>query len=220
MAKTYAQKAPFNDWWYWSECLVKRFRSIAEIYRENSEFDRANEAALWSKKLQDNCAPPVEAMRKGLKTDEQKAEAKQLEETAIHNCATMFRELLVNLPFVSGAMQDFLGVKWEDCKWPEGAETEEVDEDTGLAKPKKQRAKTDARITEMFWGPKQRQDEGIRSGKVADGGLPGILFNMLASEKTTSSRQPTDYGKMMTASVSQQRVNTNYMGNKFSPGKI
>ncbi len=42
MAKTYAQKAPFNDWWYWSECLVKRFRSIAEIYRENSEFDRAN----------------------------------------------------------------------------------------------------------------------------------------------------------------------------------
>jgi len=209
MAQTYSQRAPFNDWWYWSECLVKRFRTIAEIYRENSEMDRANDATLWVKKLQDNCQPPVQAMRKGMKTEEEKAEVKRLEETAIAQCAAMFRELLVNLPFVSKAMQDFLCVKWDDCGWDEAPEEEEFDEETGLPKPKKKKTKTDGRITELFWGPKQRKDEGIRSGKVEDGGLPGILYNMLVAEKTTSSRQPTDYGKVMQASATQQRVTSN-----------
>ena len=36
MAQTYSQKAPFNDWWYWSECLVKRFRTISDLYKENA----------------------------------------------------------------------------------------------------------------------------------------------------------------------------------------
>ena len=33
MAQTYSQRAPFNDWWDWSECLVKRFKTIADIYK-------------------------------------------------------------------------------------------------------------------------------------------------------------------------------------------
>lgn len=222
MAQNYAQRAPFNDWWYWSECLIKRFRTIAEIYRENTEMDRANEAALWIKKLQDACAPPVELIRKGLKTEEQKTACKKVEEVAIAECAKLFRELLVNLPFISKSMQDFLYVKWQDSKWEEGAAEEEaVDPDTGLPLEKKKKSgKGDSRISELFWGPKQRQDEGIRSGKVEDGGLPGILYNMMVAEKTTSSRAPTDYGRVMTASVTQQRVNTQKMANRMSPGRI
>lgn len=220
MAQTYSERAPFNDWWYWSECLVKRFRTIAEIYRENNEMDRANEAGLWVKNLQDACAPPVELIRKGLKTEEQKSEAKQLEETAINRSAALFRELLVNLPFISKAMQDFLYVKWEECAWAEEDTAEEIDENTGLPKPKKKKVKTDGRVTELFWGPKLRVDEGIRSGKVEDGGLPGILYNLMVAEKTTSSRAPTDYGRVMQASVTQQRVATAKMANRMSPGRI
>jgi hypothetical protein len=213
MAQTYSERAPFNDWWYWSECLVKRFRTIAEIYRENNEMDRANEAGLWVKNLQEACAPPVELIRKGLKTEEQKSEAKQLEETAINRSAALFRELLVNLPFISKAMQDFLYVKWEECAWEEEEKAEEIDENTGLPKPKKKKVKTDGRVTELFWGPKLRTDEGIRSGKVEDGGLPGILYNLMVAEKTTSSRA-------MQASVTQQRVATAKMANRMSPGRI
>ena len=55
----------------------------------------------------------------------------------------------------------------------------------------------------MFWGPKARQDEGIRSGKVEDGGLPGILMNLLSAEKSSSSRSPTDYGQSMMAAAAQ-----------------
>lgn len=206
-----SQKAPFNDWWYWSECLVKRFNTIGAIYQENAEPLRAQDALDWSKKLKDNCMKPVEFVRKGLKTDAEKAESKQLEEDAIFNAAQMFRELLVNLPFISSAMQDFLGVKWQECSWEaiEESEKEEIDETTGLViKKKKKRGSGDQRITELFWGPKARQDEGIRSGKVPDGGLPGLLFNMLVAEKTTSTRAPTDYGKVMQASAVQQNIAT------------
>src|SRR5271170_5432626 len=100
MAKSFSQRAPFNDWWYWSECLVKRLRTMAELYKENGETERSNQANEWAKKLKDNCMVPVMAARKGMKTDEQKAEIKKLEEEAIYSAAEMFREMLVNLPFM------------------------------------------------------------------------------------------------------------------------
>jgi hypothetical protein len=208
MPPSHTQKAPFNDWWYWSECLVKRLRTMGDLYRENGEAERGDQALEWSRKLKDNCMTPVVAARKGLKTDAQKAEVKKLEEDAIFQCARMFRELLVNLPFMSSAIQDFLYVGWQDCKWEDPAEAEEIDEDTGLPirKKKKKKSSGDSRVTELFWGPKARQDEGIRSGKVEDGGLPGILANLLAAEKTTSSRSPTEYGQAMLASVTQSGV--------------
>lgn len=207
MAQTYAQKAPFNDWWYWSECLVKRLRVLGDLYRENGEAERADQASDWAKKLKDNCMTPVAAARKGLKTDEQKAEVKKLEEEAIFNAAMLFRDMLVNLPFMSSAIQDFLGVTWQECKYEDDKAEEEIDEDTGLPlRKKKKKGGGDTRVIELFWGPKARQDEGIRSGKPEDGGLPGILANMLAAEKTTSSRAPTEYGQAMLASVAQQGV--------------
>ncbi len=210
MAQTYAQKAPFNDWWYWSECLVKRLRTMGELYSENGEIERGDIAKDWAKRLKDNCMTPIMAARKGMKTDEQKAEVKKLEEAAIFNAAEMFRELLVNLPFMSAAIQDFLGVNYMDAKWEDPNEDkEEIDEDTGIAKKKKKKGTGDQRITELFWGPKARQDEGIRSGKIEDGGLPGILYNMLMAEKTTSSRQPTEYGQAMMASAMQAGLATN-----------
>ena len=205
---TYSQRAPFNDWWYWSECLTKRLRTMSEIYREDGEADRANLAADWAKRLKDNCAKPVAEARKGLKTDEQKAAVKQLEEAAIFEAAMMFRDLLVNLPFMSSAIQDFLGVDWNDTKWDDPNEAEQYDEVTGLPIPKKKRRSGDDRISELFWGPRERQDEGIRSGKVVDGGLPGIISNMLMAEKTTSSRSPTEYGAAMMASAAQQGLAT------------
>jgi len=181
---------------------------MGDLYRENGEIERAEQATDWSKKLKDNCLTPVVAARKGLKTDEQKAEVKKLEEAAIFNCAQMFRDLLVNLPFMSSAIQDFLYVTWQECKWEDPTEVEEIDEDTGLPiRKKKKKGSGDMRITELFWGPKARQDEGIRSGKVEDGGLPGILSNLLLAEKTTSSRSPTEYGQAMLASVTQSGVN-------------
>ncbi len=206
---TYSQRAPFNDWWYWSECLVKRLRTLGDLYKENGEPERAGMATEWSKKLKDNCMIPVMAARKGTKTDEQKAEIKKLEEESIFNAAAMFREMLINLPFMSSAIQDFLGVNWEECKWEDPNEKEEIDEDTGLSKKKKKKKQGDTRITELFWGPKARQDEGIRSGEVKDGGLPGILANLLLAEKSSSSRSPTDYGQAMMAAASQQSLATN-----------
>ena len=219
---SYSERAPFNDWWYWSECLVKRLRTLAELYKENGEPERGSTASDWAKRLKDNCMTPVMAARKGTKTDEQKAEIKKLEEEAIFNAATMFRELLVNLPFMSSAIQDFLCVKWADCKWDDPNEPEEIDENTGQIKKKKKKRIGDSRISELFWGPKARQDEGIRGGEVKDGGLPGILFNLLMAEKSASSRSPTDYGQAMMASAAQQSVSTsmNKLGANmsFKPG--
>lgn len=211
MAQTYSQKAPFNDWWYWSECLVKRLRTMAELYSENGEIDRSNQAKDWAKRLKDNCMTPVVAARKGMKTDEQKAEVRKLEEEAIFSAAEMFRELLVNLPFMSAAIQEFLGIDWRDCKWEDPSEKEEdIDPDTGLpVRKKKKKSVGDQRITELFWGPKVHDDEGLRSGEVKDGGLPGILYNMLLAEKTTSNRAPTEYGQAMLASALQHGLATN-----------
>ena len=204
MAKSYSQRAPFNDWWYWSECLVKRLRTMAELYRDNGENERGSIASDWAKKLKDNCMAPVIEARKGHKTDEEKANLKKLEEKAIMAAAGMFRELLLNLPFMSKSIQDFLSVEWQECKWDEPDGEEEVDEYTGLPiKKKKKKTGGDQRIIELFWGPKARQDEGIRSGKVEDGGLPGILMNLLAAEKSSSSRTPTDYGQSMLAAAAQ-----------------
>src|ERR1700689_3563625 len=152
---SYSQRAPFNDWWYWSECLVKRLRTLSELYKDNGEAERGNIASDWAKKLKENCMTPVMEARKGLKTDEQKAAVKQLEEEAIFNAAAMFRELLVNLPFMSSAIKEFLGVAWEECKWEDPVEVEEFDEATGLPKKKKKKKSSgDSRITELFWGPK------------------------------------------------------------------
>ncbi len=210
MVTTYSQRAPFNDWWYWSECLVKRFRTIAEIYKENGEIERSEQAGAWAKKLKDNCMVPVMAARKGMKTDEEKANVKTLEEESIVAAAMMFREILANLPFISSAIQDFLYVDWRECKWEEeNDEGEEFDEVTGLPIKKKKKSVGDQRITELFWGPKARQDEGIRSGKVEDGGLPGILYNLLAAERSSSNRSPTDYGQVLQASAVQQYIATN-----------
>jgi hypothetical protein len=203
---TYSQKAPFNDWWYWTECLVKRLHTMSDLYREDGEAERANLATDWAKRLKENCMKPVAEARKGMKTDAEKSKIKELEEEAIFNAAMMFRDLLVNLPFMSSAIQDFLGVNWETVKWDDLNAPEEFDEVTGLPIPKKKRKSGDDRISELFWGPRERQDEGIRSGKVTDGGLPGILSNMLMAEKTTSSRSPSEYGQAMLASVTQQNL--------------
>jgi hypothetical protein len=205
---SWSQRAPFNDWWYWSECLVKRLRTLADLYRENGEAERSNVAGDWAKRLKDNCMVPVTAARKGMKTDAEKAELKRLEEEAIFNAANMFRELMANLPFMSSAIQEFLGVTWQECKWDDPNEEEEFDENGLPIKKKKKRASGDTRTIELFWGPKARQDEGIRSGKVQDGGLPGILFNLMAAEKTSSSRSPTEYGQAMLASAVQQNLAT------------
>lgn len=211
MAQSYSQKAPFNDWWYWSECLVKRLRTMGELYVENGEIERGDMAKEWAKRLKDNCMKPVMAARKGMKTDEQKAEVKKLEEEAIFEAAEMFRELLVNLPFMSAAIQEFLSVDWRDFKWEDDKEeAEEIDEETGIAvKKKKKKGAGDMRITELFWGPKAHQDEGIRSGNVVDGGLPGILANLLMAEKSSSNRTPTEYGQAMLASAAQHGLATN-----------
>lgn len=216
MAQTYSQRAPFNDWWYWSECLVKRFKTIAEIYKDNQETERSEQAAEWARRLKDNCMSPVMVARKGMKTDEEKIEVKRLEEAAIVNAAAMFRELLANLPFISSAIQDFLYIYWEDVKWPDPADEEDqIDEETGLVKKKaKKKGSGDQRITELFWGPKERTDEGIRSGKVEDGGLPGILMNLMQAEKSSSNRTPTDYGQVLQSAATQQYIATSTQTNQ------
>src|ERR1700744_1760240 len=137
--QSYSQRAPFNDWWYWSECLVKRLRTLGELYKENAETERAAQATDWAKKLKDNCMTPVIAARKGMKTDAEKAELKKLEETAIFPAAEMFPELPINLPFMSSAIQDFLGVNWQDVQWDDPTEQEEFDEATGLPIKKKKK---------------------------------------------------------------------------------
>lgn len=205
MPQRYSERAPFNDWWYWSECLVKRFRTMEEIYREQNEADRAGEIGGLAKKLKDNCMVPVEAIRRGMKTEEQKKEVKRLEEEAIYVAAGMFRNILFSFPFMSSAIQEFLGVKWDELKWDDPVD--EVDEFGNPVQKKKRRSGGDTRILELFWGPKARQDEGIRSGKVADGGLPGILNNLMMAEKSSSNRQPTEYGQFMQAAASQQFIN-------------
>ncbi|MDD3029428.1 MAG: hypothetical protein PHS57_03995 [Alphaproteobacteria bacterium] len=211
MAQTYSQRAPFNDWWYWSECLVKRLHTMGELYSENGEIERGEQAKEWAVRLKENCMKPVMEARKGMKTDEQKETVHKLEEEAIYSAASMFRELLANLPFMSSAIQSFLGVDWQDCKWPDGSGEEEdnIDPDTGLPIRKKKKGSSDIRVTELFWGPKARQDEGIRSGEVKDGGLPGILYNLLLAEKTSSNRAPTEYGQAMLASSLQHGLATN-----------
>ena len=217
MAQSFSQRAPFNDWWYWSECLGKRLRTIADIYKENDENERAEQFTQWARKLKDNCMTPVMAARKGMKTDEEKEEVKKLEEVAILNAVNMFRDAIINLPFVSSSIQDFLYIYWEDCKWETESDAEEdfEDEPDYLAKEKKKKkGKGDMRISELFWGPKDRQDEGIRSGKVEDGGLPGLLFNMVQAEKTSSNRAPTDYGQVMQAAATQQYVATSTQANQ------
>jgi hypothetical protein len=224
---SYSQRAPFNDWWYWSECLNKRLRTVADIYKENGETERSDQAADWAKRLKDNCMIPVLEVRKGHKTDAEKAEVKRLEEEAIFNAAAMFRELLVNLPFVSSAIQDFLGITWQDTKWDEDAGEDEIDEDTGLPKKKKKKKQGagDLRMTEFFWGPKARQDEGIRSGRIEDGGLPGIIANLVLAEKSSTNRSPTDYGQSMMAAASQNNLVTSMqqwervgVNTNFKPG--
>ncbi len=181
---------------------------MAELYKEHGETERSDLASDWAKRLKDNCMVPVVAARKGTKTDEEKSELKKLEEEAIFNAAQLFRELLVNLPFMSSSLQDFLQVTWQECKWDDPNEPEEFDEETGLPKKKKKKKSGDTRIAELFWGPKARQDEGIRSGKVVDGGLPGIVNNLLVAEKSSSNRAPTDYGQAMMAAASQQSLAT------------
>lgn len=210
MAQSYSQRAPFNDWWYWSECLVKRFKTMSEIYTENHEKERADEINELAKKLKDNCMSPVMAARQGMDTDEQKEVVRQMEEAAIVNAAEMFRDILSNLPFMSSAIQDFLYIYWEDLKWPE----DEVDEATGEKKKAPKMKTSEIRITELFWGPTDRQDEGVRSGKVEDGGLPGLLYNLLAAEKTATNRTPTDYGQVMQSSAVQSYVATTTQANQ------
>lgn len=181
---------------------------MGELYRENGEAERGDLAMDWARRLKENCLVPVVAARKGMKTDEQKAELKKLEEEAIFSAADMFRDLLVNLPFMSSAIQDFLDVDWQDCNWDDD-DTEEFDEATGLPiRKKKRKGAGDIRITELFWGPKARQDEGIRSGKIEDGGLPGILSNLLMAERTSSSRAPTEYGQAMLAAAANSGLAT------------
>lgn len=202
MAQTYTERAPFNDWWYWSECLIKRFRTLEEIYREEGETQRAFEIGELATKLKDTCMKPVNEIRKGMKTDEDKALVKKLEEEAIYICADMFRDILHNFPFMAQAAQDFLGVKWNELTWDEPPE--ELDEFGNPVKKKKKKGSGDIRIMELFWGPKARQDEGIRSGKIADGGLPGILYNLMQAEKSSSNRAPTEFGKFMQSAANQQ----------------
>jgi hypothetical protein len=205
MPQRYSERAPFNDWWYWSECLVKRFRTMEDLYKEQDERERAAEIGALAKQLKDNCMVPVEAIRKGMKTEEQKREVKRLEEEAIYKAAAMFRDVLFNFPFMSSSIQEFVGVKWNELKWEDA--TEEVDEFGNPVQKKKRRSSGDTRILELFWGPQARQDEGIRSGHVDDGGLPGILNNLMMAEKSSSNRQPTDYGQFLQAAASQQFLN-------------
>ena len=120
---------------------------------------------IGPKRLKDNCMTPVVAARKGLKTDEQKMEVKKLEEEAIFSAGDhVSRTACQSSLYVESAIQDFLAVKWADCKWDDADAPEEIDENTGQVKKKKKKRVGDTRISELFWGPKARQDEGIRSG--------------------------------------------------------
>ncbi len=109
--------------------------------------------------------------------EDRRAKAKSgiLEEEAIVSAANMFRELLANLPFISSAVQDFLYVNWQECRWEEPDEDGEKIERAGLPHKKKKKKSGDTRIVELFWGPRARQDEGIRSGEVRTAGFPAFF---------------------------------------------
>jgi hypothetical protein len=218
--QSYSQRAPFNDWWYWSECLIKRYMTVGEIFRENAEHDRATKASEWVKSLKENPKGAIAIMQKGAKTDEDKAKLKQEEEKAIGIWAGWFRQILNELPFISDAVQNLTYSSWEDCRWVTEEPQEEIDEITGLPLPKKKIVKPETRLSEFFWGPKGREDEGVRSGRFTDGGLPGILYNLLAAERTNSTRAPTDYGRAMAISAQQQRVSNVKMAYGPSSGQM
>ena len=198
----YTKKAPFNDWWYWSDTLVKRLRTVADIYRENDEKERGDEMAAMARKLYNLFIGPAQKGQKA-KDAAAKAALAPEEEKAIDEAVHLWQDVLAFLPFVSQTMESYLNVAWPDLDPNE--KTKEDSEDgadsgkassgtasagsSGGAKPKK----IDSRAVELFWGPKGRADEGIRSGSPKDGGLPGILATMLMAEKTNSSRTPTEY---------------------------
>jgi hypothetical protein len=205
---TYSQKAPFNDWWYWSECLVKRFRTCAEIYRENDDSIRATDLDATATYLKNLFLEPARGISMPPKDDKGKYEQKQKEENAILDAANKFREILIAFPMLSSAVQSLSGVKWDSCAW-EGMEikthgwhTVDTESDTNKGKKSGKTGgsagteggpKVDKRMQELFWGTQARPDEGIRSGKVEDGGLPGIIYNLLVAEKAASNRTPTEY---------------------------
>lgn len=198
----YLKKAPFNDWWYWSDVLGKRLRTAADIYRENDEKERGQEIGTTAKKLYDLFIGPARKGQKGgPKTPEEKAALKKEEEAAIFEAVNIWREVLNNLPFISQTLEGFLGLQWReiDPNVPADKKDDKKDGDKGKAgstgaigsgsKPKK----IDSRAVELFWGPKGRYDEGIRSGSAKDGGIAGILMNYLNAEKSNSNRSPTEY---------------------------
>jgi len=198
--KNYTKKAPFNDWWYWSDVLGKRLRTVADIYRENDEKERAQEVAAISKKLYDLFIGPARKGQKVAKmSSEEKAALVKEEEAAIAEATNIWRDMLATLPFISQAVEGHLGLQWQDIdpnkaddkdKDGEGKATGSASSGGGKApKPKK----IDPRAVELLWGPKGRYDEGIRSGMAKDGGLAGILQNYLMAEKTNSNRTPTEY---------------------------
>ncbi|MGE3770785.1 MAG: hypothetical protein AB7G06_07515 [Bdellovibrionales bacterium] len=214
----YRQKAPFNDWWYWSDVLGKRLRTIADVYRENDEKERAQEIAAIAKKLYDLFIGPARKGQKAktMKPEEKAALAKE-EEAAIFDACNVWRDTLNNLPFISQTVEGFLNLQWSDIdpnpksKGSDNGEVKTEDSDkagdagkgdkgssgSGAAGTSAQsgikKTKIDPRAVELFWGPKGRYDEGIRSGLPKDGGLPGILMNYLMAEKSNSNRSPTDY---------------------------
>ena len=196
----YLKKAPFNDWWYWSDVLAKRLRTAGEIYKENDERERATELGGTATRLTKLFG---DIAQKGMraKTEAEKDALKKEEEDAIYEGTNIWRDLLSSLPFVSEHMETFQNVMWRDVD-PLKAKTEtgekEKDGKTsgGKAAGGKSPAlggKAMARAVELFWGPDGRFDEGLRSGLPVDGGLPGILMNMLLAEKSNSNRTPTEY---------------------------
>lgn len=200
----YLKKAPFNDWWYWSDVLAKRLRTAADIYRENDEKERGQEIGAIAKKLYDLFIGPARKGQKGgPKTPEEKAALKKEEEAAIFEAVNIWRDVLNNLPFISQTLEGFMGLKWRDIDPNVPADKKDTKKEDekgksssaasgsagGAPKPKK----IDARAVELFWGPKGRYDEGIRSGSAKDGGLAGILMNYLNAEKSNSNRSPTEY---------------------------
>ena len=190
----YLKKAPFNDWWYWSDVLAKRLRTVSEIYKENDERERATEMGGVAARLTKLFG---EIAQKGMrvKTDVEKAALSKDEEAAIYEGTNIWRDMLSSLPFVSEHMEAYQGVTWRDVDPLKNKE--KTDEKSKGGKSSSSgggpSGKTLARAVELFWGPDGRFDEGIRSGLPVDGGLPGILMNMLMAEKSNSNRTPSEY---------------------------
>ncbi len=198
----YRKKAPFNDWWYWSDVLAKRLVTIAQMYNEFGEPQRAHDADATSRKLNEIFLGPARMGQKGVKTDEEKAALAKIEEEAIFAGVVIWQEMLNSLPFISEQLQSYLDIKWADIN-PQ-------DE-----KKMQQMGNIDPRATELFWGPKGRYDEGIRSGHPKDGGLPGILLNYLLAERGSSSRSPSQYKTENSHNTFWGRSND--MNKAFSP---